>query len=166
MRRVAAAESRNQGETGVGFLRAPTFTLPDQDGSAVDSLSFSGSRLIIFFYPKASTPGCTQEACDFRDNHRRLSDAGYRIVGISPDEPAANAAFRRELGLDFPLLSDASHKVADAFGAWGTKKNYGREYEGLIRSTFVIDEDGQIQREYRNVRASGHVDRVVRDLGL
>ena len=147
-------------------MQAPAFTLPDQDGKPVDSSSFGGSRLIIFFYPRASTPGCTQEACDFRDEHARLRSAGFQLVGISPDQPSANAAFRDAHGLDFPLLSDATHKVAEAYGAWGTKMNYGREYEGLIRSTFVIDRAGQVECEYRNVRASGHVARVLRDLDL
>jgi peroxiredoxin Q/BCP len=145
-------------------MRAPSFTLTDQDGNQVNLSDYAGTSLIVFFYPKAMTPGCTAEACDFRDNHRRLIDAGYEIVGISPDEPERNAKFREKEQLTFPLLSDPAHKVAEAFGAWGMKKNYGREYEGLIRSTFVIGPDGEIEAEYRNVKASGHVGRVTRDL--
>ena len=122
--------------------------ITDQDGNQVNLSDYAGTSLIVFFYPKAMTPGCTAEACDFRDNHRRLIDAGYEIVGISPDEPERNAKFREKEQLTFPLLSDPAHKVAEAFGAWGMKKNYGREYEGLIRSTFVIGPDGEIEAEY------------------
>ncbi len=145
-------------------MRAPTFTLNDHDGHQVSSSDYTGRSLIVFFYPAAMTPGCTTEACDFRDSHARLQAAGYEIVGISPDEPERNAKFREKEGLTFPLLSDPAHKVAEAFGAWGTKKNYGREYEGLIRSTFVIGPTGDIEREYRNVKATGHVGRLARDL--
>jgi peroxiredoxin Q/BCP len=145
-------------------MRAPTFALLDQDGNQVTLSDYAGRSLIVFFYPKAMTPGCTAEACDFRDNHGRLVAAGYEIVGISPDEPERNAKFREKEGLTFPLLSDPAHKVAEAFGAWGIKKNYGREYEGLIRSTFVIGPDGEIEAEYRNVKATGHVGRLTRDL--
>lgn len=145
-------------------MRAPAFTIPDQDGNQVSLTDYAGRSLIVFFYPKAMTPGCTTEACDFRDTHKRLLDAGYDIVGISPDEPARNAQFREKEGLPFPLLSDPAHKVAEAFGAWGVKKNYGREYEGIIRSTFVIGPEGDIEAEYRNVKANGHVARLTRDL--
>lgn len=144
--------------------RAPDFSLPDQDGNPVSSKDFAGRRLIVFFYPKAMTPGCTTEACDFRDRYNRFREAGFEIVGISPDPPDRNARFRQKEGLTFPLLSDPDHRVAEAFGAWGTKKNYGREYEGLIRSTFVIEPDGTISHAYRNVKAKGHVDRLVREL--
>ena len=145
-------------------MRAPAFTLNDHDGNQVSSKDFAGRSVIVFFYPAAMTPGCTTEACDFRDNYDKLRDAGFDIVGISPDEPDRNAKFREKEGLTFPLLSDPAHKVAEAFGAWGTKKNYGREYEGLIRSTFVVGPTGDIEREYRNVKATGHVGRVVRDV--
>jgi peroxiredoxin Q/BCP len=143
-----------------------SFTLPDQNGSPVSSDAFREQRLVVFFYPKASTPGCTGEACDFRDNHDALLDAGYAVVGISPDPPEANAAFAEANDLPFPLLSDADHAVAERYGAWGTKKNYGREYEGLIRSTFVVGPAGEVEHAWRNVRAKGHVARVLRDLGL
>ncbi len=144
--------------------RAPDFTLEDHDGKPVSLGDFAGRRLIVFFYPKAMTPGCTTEACDFRDRYEQFLDAGFEIVGISPDPPERNARFREKEGLPFPLLSDTDHRVAEAFGAWGTKKNYGREYEGLIRSTFVVEPDGTISHAYRNVRAKGHVERLVRDL--
>lgn len=145
-------------------MQAPAFTLPDQDGRPVSLRDFAGRRLIIFFYPAAMTPGCTQEACDFRDSYDELMEAGYEVIGISPDPPDRNLSFREREGLSFPLLSDSQHTVAEEFGVWGTKRNYGREYEGLIRSTFVIDEDGSLIGEYRNVRARGHVERIKRDL--
>lgn len=145
-------------------MRAPSFTLPDQDGRPVSLKDYAGRRLILFFYPAAMTPGCTTEACDFRDAYVELLDAGYHIVGVSPDPPSRNAKFRDKEGLPFPLLSDQSHSAAAAYGAWGAKKSYGREYEGLIRSTFVIRPDGQIDSQYVNVRAKGHVGRLRRDL--
>jgi peroxiredoxin Q/BCP len=143
-----------------------SFTLADQHGAPVSSDDFAGRHVIVFFYPKAMTPGCTAEACDFRDRYGAFHDAGYAVVGISPDPPAANAEFAERDGLRFPPLSDPDHEVASRYGAWGTKKNYGREYEGLIRSTFVLGPDGEVEREWRNVRAKGHVARVAQDLGL
>lgn len=140
------------------------FTLPDQDGHPVSASDYRGTRLIIFFYPAAMTPGCTTEACDFRDRYDQLVEAGYQLVGISPDPPARNARFRDKEGLNFPLLSDQDHKVASEFGAYGKKVLYGRESMGLIRSTFVLGPDGEIEREYRNVRAKGHVARLTADL--
>ena len=145
-------------------MRAPGFTLLDQDGHAVSLDDFAGRRLIVFFYPAAMTPGCTIEATDFRDTYDDLLRAGVDVVGVSPDSPERNARFRTEGGFPFALLSDPDHAVAAAYGAWGLKKSYGREYEGLIRSTFVIGPDGEIEREYRNVRAKGHVARVTADL--
>ena len=120
----------------------------------------------MFFYPKAMTPGCTAEACDFRDRYQRLLNAGYAVVGISPDPPAANARFAAEHDLKFPLLSDVDHEVAMRYGAWGTRKNYGREYEGIIRSTFLLGPDGQVEREWRNVKAKGHVERIAKELEI
>lgn len=143
-----------------------SFTLPDQHGNPVSAADFAGRHLIVFFYPKAMTPGCTAEACDFRDRYERLLDAGYAVVGISPDPPAANAEFAATHDLKFPLLSDADHEVALRYGAWGTKKNYGREFEGLIRSTFVLGPDGRLEREWRNVKAKGHVERIARELEI
>lgn len=144
-------------------MKAPEFTLVDQDRNPVSLSDFAERRLVVFFYPKAMTPGCTVEACDFRDSHQELLDAGLAVVGVSPDPPAKLAQFRDMENLPFPLLSDPDHKVSDAFGAWGTKKLYGKEYVGVIRSTFVIGPGGQLEREYRNVRAKGHVGRLKRD---
>lgn len=142
------------------------FTLPDQDGRPFAAADHRGRSLIVFFYPAAMTPGCTAEACDFRDNYRGLQEAGYDLVGISPDPPSRNARFREMEGLTFPLLSDENHQVAEQFGAWGTKILYGKESVGLIRSTFVLGPEGSLVREYRNVKAKGHVDRLMKDLAL
>jgi len=141
------------------------FTLPDQDGNPVSTARYRGRRLIVFFYPAAMTPGCTAEACDFRDNFSSLQVAGYDLVGISPDPPARNKKFQDKEGLPFPLLSDQDHKVAELFGAWGPKMLYGKESTGLIRSTFVLGPDGEVERKYRNVKAKGHVARLTAEVG-
>ena len=144
--------------------KAPAFALADDEGTVRTAEDFVGTGLVIYFYPKAFTPGCTGESCDFRDNHQRFAAAGYQIVGVSPDPVNKLAEFRDEYELPFPLLSDANHEMAEAFGAWGVKKNYGREYEGLIRSTFVIDGNGLIEHAWYNVRAKEHVARVSADV--
>jgi peroxiredoxin Q/BCP len=141
-----------------------TFDLPNQDGRMVSSDDFTGRRLVMFFYPAAMTPGCTTESCNFRDNYTEFAAAGYDIVGVSPDPPARNAKFKAKEGLNFDLLSDEDHALAEELGAWGEKKMYGKEFEGLIRSTFVLGPDGSIEKAYRNVKATGHVDRVKEDL--
>ena len=142
----------------------PGFELADEADNPVSLGDFVGSRLIMFFYPKAMTPGCTTEACDFRENYAAFGEAGFDVVGVSPDPPALNARFREKEGLSFPLLSDPDHTLAAQLGAWGVKKNYGKEYEGLIRSTFVVGPNGTLAAAYRNVRAKGHVARLVREL--
>ena len=146
-------------ETG---QRAPEFHGTDHTGAAISSADFAGRNLLIYFYPKAFTPGCTTEACDFRDRYETFADAGYAIVGISPDSPEQLARFHDEYALPFPLISDPDHAIAEAFGAWGMKKNYGREYEGLIRSTIAVDGDGIVTNAWYNVRAKGHADRIER----
>lgn len=140
------------------------FALPNQDGGMVSSGDFAGRRYVMFFYPRAMTPGCTTESCDFRDSYEEFRDAGYEIIGVSPDPPQRNAKFRDKEGLEFDLLSDEDHALAESLGAWGEKKNYGKVYQGLIRSTFVVDESGAVEKAYRNVRAKGHVARVKSDL--
>ncbi|WP_309081959.1 thioredoxin-dependent thiol peroxidase [Zhihengliuella sp.] len=145
---------------------APAFALPDADGNDVSLADYAGHRVIVYFYPAASTPGCTKQACDFRDSLASLTSAGYRVLGISPDSPAKLKKFVEKEGLTFPLLSDEDHRTAEAYGAWGEKKNYGRVYEGLIRSTIVVGEDGTVQVAQYNVRATGHVAKLRRDLGL
>jgi thioredoxin-dependent peroxiredoxin len=140
------------------------FSLPNQDGDTVNSEDFAGKRLVMFFYPAAMTPGCTTESCDFRDSYQEFAEAGYEIVGVSPDTPAKNAKFKEKEGLNFDLLSDQDKKLATSLGAWGEKKMYGKTMEGLIRSTFVIGPQGEIEKAYRNVKATGHVARVREDL--
>ncbi|HET7014162.1 MAG TPA: thioredoxin-dependent thiol peroxidase [Streptosporangiaceae bacterium] len=144
---------------------APDFTLPDADGKDVALSELRGQRVIIYFYPAAMTPGCTKQACDFRDSKRDLSDAGYAVLGISPDSPAKLAKFRERDGLTFPLLSDPDLSVLKAYGAYGEKMLYGKTSVGVIRSTFVIDADGKIERAYYAVKATGHVARLRKDLG-
>lgn len=140
------------------------FSLNNHDGQPVTSDGFRGKGLVMFFYPRAMTPGCTTEACDFRDNYSVFEQAGYEIVGVSPDPPERNARFREKEGLDFDLLSDEEHALASQLGAWGEKNNYGKKSMGLIRSTFVFNADGELIGEYRNVKATGHVARVAADL--
>jgi len=144
---------------------APDFTLPDADGNQVSLSSFRGQRVIVYFYPAALTPGCTKEACDFRDNLTELNHAGVQVLGISPDQPAKLAKFRDKEGLTFPLLSDPGHTVLQAYGAYGEKKLYGKTTVGVIRSTFVIDADGVIERAMYGVKATGHVARLRAEIG-
>jgi thioredoxin-dependent peroxiredoxin len=146
--------------------RAPAFKLPDADGNPVSLADYQGRKVIVYFYPAASTPGCTKEACDFRDNLRDLNDAGLNVIGISPDKPAKLAKFRDEQGLTFPLLSDPDRKVLTTWGAYGEKTMYGKTVEGVIRSTFVVDEKGKIAAAQYNVRATGHVAKLRRDLAV
>ncbi|WP_413354126.1 thioredoxin-dependent thiol peroxidase [Microbacterium sp. 1P06AB] len=145
---------------------APDFSLVDQDDRPVSLADFRGRRLVAFFYPAAMTPGCTTEACDFRDSVAPLQAAGYTVVGISRDEPAKLRAFRDRDNLPYDLLSDPDHSTHEAYGAWGEKMNYGKVVEGVIRSTFVIDEDGAILHALYNVKATGHVARVRTLLGV
>ncbi|HZA11099.1 thioredoxin-dependent thiol peroxidase [Mycobacterium sp.] len=133
---------------------APAFSLPDADGNPVSLADYSGRRLVVYFYPAASTPGCTKEACDFRDNLTGLNDAGLDVVGISPDKPAKLAKFREAEKLTFPLLSDPERKVLAAWGAYGEKTMYGKTVQGVIRSTFVVDEHGKIAVAQYNVKAA------------
>ncbi|MHA7238408.1 thioredoxin-dependent thiol peroxidase [Arthrobacter sp. TMS1-12-1] len=146
--------------------RAPDFTLTDASGEDVTLSSLTGSSVVVYFYPAAATPGCTTEACDFRDSLASLGAAGYRVLGISPDPVRKLAAFSEQESLAFPLLSDEDHAVAEAYGAWGEKKNYGKTYEGLIRSTVVVDAEGNVAVAQYNVRATGHVAKLRRDLGI
>ena len=139
---------------------APAFTLIDQDERTVTLADLRGGRVILFFYPEAMTPGCTTEACDFRDSLAPLQAAGYTVLGISRDEPEKQRRFRERDGLTYDLLSDPDHSVHEAYGAWGEKLNYGKLVEGVIRSTFVIDEEGRIAHALYNVRATGHVARL------
>ena len=146
--------------------KAPAFSLTDADGNKVSLADYRGGKVIVYFYPAASTPGCTKEACDFRDNLRELNEAGLDVVGISPDKPEKLAKFRDEEALTFPLLSDPDRKVLTAWGAHGEKKMYGKTVQGVIRSTFVVDEKGKIGVAQYNIRATGHVAKLRRDLSV
>jgi len=143
---------------------APPFTLPDQDGKPVSLAGFAGSPVVVYFYPKDDTPGCTKEACQFNDNLREFSRAGAAVVGISPDGQEAHRKFQAKYGLTFPLLSDPDHAVMEAYGAWGEKTLYGKKSLGVIRSTFLIDAEGRIERPWYHVRADGHAAKVLLEL--
>jgi thioredoxin-dependent peroxiredoxin len=145
---------------------APEFTVPDADGKPVSLSDYRGRSVVLYCYPAASTPGCTKQACDFRDNLAELDTAGFAVLGISPDPPAKLAKFRDAEGLTFPLLSDVDHSVLTAYGAYGEKQTYGRTVTGVIRSTFVIDPQGRIATALYNVRATGHVAKLRKDLGV
>ena len=139
---------------------APPFTATDQDGNELTLADFRGQNLVMYLDPQAFTPGFTTESCDFRDRCDLFAAAGYSILGVSPDQPEKLNKFRAEYDLPFPLLSDPDHAIAEAYGAWGAKKNYGKEYEGIIRSTIAIDPSGTVLNVWHNVRAKGHAERV------
>jgi peroxiredoxin Q/BCP len=144
--------------------QAPAFTLPDQDGNPVSLEDFKGARVLVYFYPADDTPGCTKEACQFNDNLAGFQAAGVPVIGVSPDDDASHRRFRNKYGLAFPLLTDADHAVMDAWGAWGEKTRYGRTSVGVLRSTFLVDEQGRIQRAWHNVKADGHAAAVLAEL--
>jgi peroxiredoxin Q/BCP len=145
---------------------APDFALPDADGKTVQLSALRGQRVIVYFYPAAMTPGCTKEACDFRDNLAALGGAGIDVLGVSPDKPAKLAKFRDAQGLTFPLLSDPDREVLSAYGAYGEKTLYGKKMQGVIRSTFVVDADGKIDQALYNVKATGHVASLRKKLSV
>jgi thioredoxin-dependent peroxiredoxin len=146
--------------------KAPAFSLSDADGKTVKLSDFKGRKVIVYFYPAASTPGCTKQACDFRDSLAQLNEAGLDVVGISPDKPEKLAKFRDAEGLTFPLLSDPDRSVLTAWGTFGEKSMYGKTVQGVIRSTFVVDEKGKIEVAQYNVKATGHVAKLRRDLSV
>lgn len=146
--------------------KAPTFTLPNQDGDKVKLTDFKGQKVIVYFFPAASTPGCTKEACDFNDNLNPLNAAGYTVIGISKDPIKKLKKFHTDQKLNFVLLSDESLEVHNLFGSYGAKVLYGRQYEGVLRSTFVIDEKGKITLPLYNVKATGHVAMLRKQLGI
>jgi thioredoxin-dependent peroxiredoxin len=145
---------------------APDFTLPTDDGRNVSLADSRGRKTIVYFYPAAMTPGCTTQACDFTDSLSSLQAQGYDVLGISPDSPAKLAKFREKDGLTITLLSDADKSVLNAYGAFGEKKLYGKTIQGVLRSTFVVDEEGKIALAQYNVKARGHVAKLRRDLGV
>lgn len=148
--------------------KAPDFTLETTQGTVTLSreLASSSRGVIIYFYPKASTPGCTKQACDFRDSLASLQAAGYSVIGVSADSMTALTRFAEKRSLTFPLASDPEHRVLEAYGAWGEKKNYGYTYVGIIRSTVVVAPDGTVALAQYNVKATGHVQRLRRELGI
>lgn len=156
---AAAKASSSKGALDVGS-HAPTFKLKDQSGKEVSSASLAGSPYVVYFYPKDDTTGCTKEACGFRDSHRAFGRVA-RVLGVSPDSEASHARFATKYGLPFTLLSDPDKTLAGAYGVWVKKQNYGREYMGIARSTFLVDEKGVIQKAWRSVRVDGHVDAVL-----
>lgn len=142
----------------------PAFEAPADNGETYSNESLLGTNYVLYFYPKDNTPGCTTEACDFRDNMARLEGAGYTVIGVSPDSIKSHTKFRDKYDLNFPLLADPDHSVAEAFGVWREKKNYGKVYMGIVRSTFVIDGNGKLTHVFDNVKAKGHVDRVLTEV--
>jgi thioredoxin-dependent peroxiredoxin len=144
--------------------QAPAFTLPDQDSRPVSLDDFKGRKLLLYFYPADDTPGCTAEACQFNDNLHAFQTAEVPVVGVSPDDAASHQRFRSKFGLRFTLLSDPDHAVAERYGAWGERNRYGRTIVGILRSTFLIDEEGKIERAWYNVKADGHAAKVLEEL--
>ena len=145
---------------------APDFTLPDADGKPVALADYRGRKVVVYFYPAAMTTGCTKQACDFRDNLTELNGAGFDVLGVSPDKPAKLAKFRDTEGLTFPLLSDPDRSVLTAWGVYGEKTMYGKKVLGVIRSTFVVDENGKIEQALYNVKATGHVAALRKKLAV
>jgi len=143
---------------------APAFSLPDQDGETVSLKDFKGSQVVLYFYPRDDTPGCTKEACQFNDNLHAFSRAGVPVLGVSADKAEKHRAFRAKYGLTFPLLTDADHAVGEAYGAWGEKTLYGKKSIGVIRSTFLIGADGKIARAWYHVKADGHAAKVLAEI--
>jgi peroxiredoxin Q/BCP len=143
--------------------KAPAFTLPDADGTKVSLSSFAGRKVVVYFYPRDDTPGCTKEACQFNDALSQFEGLGIPVIGISPDKQAAHVKFRDKYGLQFPLLSDPDHAVMEKYGAWGEKTMYGKVTTGVIRSTFLIDEKGKIARAWYHVKADGHAAKVLEE---
>jgi len=143
---------------------APQFTLPDQDGKNVSLSDFKGQKVIVYFYPKDDTPGCTKEACQFNENLAAFQQAKTPVIGISRDSGASHVKFRNKYGLQFPLLTDSDHKVMEQFGAFGEKMMYGKPTTGVIRSTFLIGGDGKVEKAWYNVKADGHAGQVLGEL--
>jgi peroxiredoxin Q/BCP len=145
---------------------APALTLLNQDGKEVSLAHHQGQKVIVYFYPAASTPGCTTQACELRDNINSLKSLGYAVLGISPDEPKKLKRFQEKEALNFELLSDPDNSVQQAYGAYGKKSMYGKEYMGTIRSTFVVDEKGNLSHVFYNVKAKGHIEMLRTELGI
>jgi peroxiredoxin Q/BCP len=160
--KVAKAPPAQAAKGGIGTgSRAPTFTLKDQSGKSVSSSSLAGAPYVLYFYPKDNTTGCTKQACGFRDSFPAFGKVRARVLGVSPDSETSHAGFAKKYGLPFTLLADPEKVLANAYGVWGKKQNYGREYMGISRSTFLVDAKGVVQKAWRNVKVDGHVDAVL-----
>jgi peroxiredoxin Q/BCP len=140
---------------------APIFTLLDENGNEISLQQFQGKTVILYFYPKDDTPGCTTEACNFRDDYSAFQDAGVVILGVSPDNPASHLKFKKKYDLPFSLLSDPDHKVCDLYGVWGPKTFMGKSYEGVLRTTYLIDQDGKILKVFENVKPADHSKQIL-----
>jgi len=160
----SGVEEMGEGKMMEAGDAAPTFCLPDQDGKEVCSEELSGRWVVLYFYPKDNTSGCTQEAKDFTGSLKDFMDLGAEVLGVSPDSAASHRKFREKHDLEVALLSDPEHRVLEAYGAWGTKKMYGKEYQGVLRSTVIIDPQGKIARIWKKVRVKGHVETVLETL--
>lgn len=145
--------------------KAPEFTLRDSEGKLHKLSEYAGETIVVYFYPKDDTPGCTKEACSFRDFYADFREAGVTIIGISPDKVDSHKKFKQKFELPFTLLADPGHVVCEAYGVWGLKKSFGREYEGVFRTTYIIGPEGKIQRVFENVKPSDHSQEVLRELG-
>ncbi len=145
-------------------IPAPDFSLPDETGKIRSLAEFRGHPVILYFYPKDDTPGCTTEACNFRDDYSQYTQAGVTILGVSPDSSASHTKFKGKYGLQFPLLADQGHKVCELYQVWGTKKRYGREYQGVFRTTFLIDKNGKIIHVFKDVKPAEHSAEVLSEL--
>ena len=143
--------------------KVPAFSVTDQDGNPVQLSDYSGKKLVVFFYPKANTPGCTAEACNLRDHYAELQAAGYQLLGVSADSEKKQANFRNKFEFPFPLLADEDHQVINAFGVWGPKKFMGKEYDGIHRKTFIIDENGVVERVIDKVKTKDHAAQILDD---
>lgn len=146
--------------------KAPGFTGLNQEGKEIKLEDFSGSKLILYFYPKDDTPGCTAEACNFNDNHNSWLDKGYSVVGVSPDDVESHRKFREKYGLQFDLIADPEKKILEAYGVWGEKNMYGKKYMGVLRTTFIIDEEGIIQKIFEKVDTKDHTNQIIKNLNI
>jgi peroxiredoxin Q/BCP len=147
-------------------IPAPEFSLPDETGTIRSLSEFRGHPAVLYFYPKDDTPGCTAEACTFRDDYSQYTNTGVMILGVSPDSSKSHAKFKAKYGLPFPLLADTEHKVCELYKVWGVKKNYGREYKGVFRTTYLIDEQGKIVHVFENVKPAGHSAEILAKLNV
>ncbi|HEX9895038.1 MAG TPA: thioredoxin-dependent thiol peroxidase [Gemmatimonadales bacterium] len=151
--------------TATAGTKAPSFSLPAEDGRTISLDDLKGKRVVLYFYPKDDTSGCTTEACEFRDSWKAVEQAGAVVLGVSPDTVASHLKFKKKYSLPFPLLADTDHRVAEAYGAWGEKSMYGRKYHGILRTTFIIDERGRIAKVFERVKPRGHAAEVLAALG-